>query len=95
ESSAGSSAFVEVWVWNFLLLVVVLTMPNTQDIFSRVAGSLSKLSYDRRDTFWPGINLVSGIGWKANTRWALISAILFVAGVLTLSQVSEFLYFQF
>lgn len=95
ESTAGSSAFVEVWTWNIVLLLIVLVMPNTQDIFSRFAGSLSKLSYDRRDTFWPAFKWVSGIAWKENSRWAFISAFFFVAGVLTLSQVSEFLYFQF
>ena len=93
--SAGSSAFVSVWVWNASLLVAVLVLPNTQDMFSRSNGSLSNLSFSKHDAFWPGHKWVSRFTWQPTTGWALWMAVLFVAGVMTLSQVSEFLYFQF
>lgn len=94
-SSASSSAFVSVWIWNVCLLVAVLVLPNTQDMFSRSNGSLSNLSFSKHDAFWPGHKWVSRFTWQTTTGWALWMALLFVAGVMTLSQVSEFLYFQF
>jgi len=33
--------------------------------------------------------------WRFNNRWAVVVAIASLAGILTLQQVSEFLYFQF
>jgi hypothetical protein len=35
------------------------------------------------------------MSWDYNNRWAIAVAVAGVAGILTLQQVSEFLYFQF
>jgi D-alanyl-lipoteichoic acid acyltransferase DltB (MBOAT superfamily) len=91
----SGSYFVEVWLWNIGLLFMVLILPTTQDIFSRVEGALSRDSWNTKAAFWPGFSAVSRWQWQANTRWALVCAVLFSFGLLTLGQVSEFLYFQF
>ncbi|MFT6896501.1 MAG: alginate O-acetyltransferase complex protein AlgI, partial [Paraglaciecola sp.] len=95
SSSMGGSDFIKVWLWVIISLIIVLVFPNTQDIFSKNSGSLNHLSFVKKDTFWPFYRLAKKIIWKQNLRWAFISACLFTLGILTLGQVSEFLYFQF
>ena len=91
----GAVYFIKVWSWILVLLTTVLVLPNTQDLFSKYQGSLSSLSYLKQHSFWPLFSWVQQRNWQQNSLWAAIIAVAFGFGVLTLSQVSEFLYFQF
>jgi alginate O-acetyltransferase complex protein AlgI len=94
-SPMGGANFIKVWLWVAISMVIVLFFPNTQDVFSKNSGSLSHLSYAKQDTFWPFYHIAKKLSWKNNLKWAFISACFFTLGIMTLSQVSEFLYFQF
>lgn len=93
--SNGGAVFVLTWLWSALLLVVVLTLPNVQDMFTQFNGTLSNLRYKTKNTFWPSYKLMCHISWSDTKKWAFISGAFLALGILTLSQVSEFLYFQF
>ncbi len=93
--SSGGKTFAMTWLWNIVLLSFVLTLPNIQDLFFKKQGTLSKFSYEEQNTFWPAKHITLGTTWSENRRWALFSGACFALGILTLSQVSEFLYFQF
>lgn len=93
--NGSGSFFIEVWTWNIVLLIAVLVLPNTMDMFKSVRAALVEKPNNNRDAFWPGITYFSRIQWKQSTGWALTAALALVLGMLTLSQVSEFLYFQF
>ena len=73
----------------FLLLLLVWIPPNTLEIMS-----LQKplLNIDQHDT--KSLNL-HGMAWKPKSRWAITTAFFAVLSVMSLTQVSEFLYFQF
>lgn len=94
-SHGGGEVFMLTWLWNISLLIAVILLPNVQDLFRRVEGSLSKLHYQAENCFWPAHNFISKLNWKQSTVWALFTGSSLALGVLTLSQVSEFLYFQF
>jgi D-alanyl-lipoteichoic acid acyltransferase DltB (MBOAT superfamily) len=93
--NGSGSFFIEVWIWNIVLLVSVLILPNTMDMFKNSNAALVEKPNNNKDAFWPGLKLFSNIQWKQSSRWALTSALALTLGILTLSQVSEFLYFQF
>jgi len=93
--SNGGKTFVMTWLWNFTLLVFVLTLPNIQDLFFKNQGTLNKFNYANQSAFWPIRQLILGFSWTDRRRWALFSGACLALGMLTLSQVSEFLYFQF
>ena len=93
--SNGGKVFVMTWVWITLLLTFVLTLPNIQDLFFKQQGSLSHLKYETKRTFWPYQRVFLTLGWSDTCKWALFSGACLALGILTLSQVSEFLYFQF
>ncbi|TDF37291.1 MBOAT family protein [Alteromonadaceae bacterium M269] len=94
-NGASGAIFVQTWAWIILCLAIAVSMPNTQDIFSRFNASLSNLSFDRTDACWPLLNSVQRFRWRSSKRWAFASALAFSLGILTLFEVSEFLYFQF
>lgn len=87
----GGTNFLFTWLWIGLSLAIVLTLPNLQDIFNTKKYSTSNYSYLSKDA----IGTLVKIQWNKTILWAIASAIFFALGVLTLSQVSEFLYFQF
>ena len=91
----GGADFIKAWLWIAVLLPVVIMLPNTQDMFSRARGSLSKQAFVNQHTLWPLHKLATRIRWSDSSRWALLSGVMLALGVLTLAQVSEFLYFQF
>jgi D-alanyl-lipoteichoic acid acyltransferase DltB (MBOAT superfamily) len=93
--SNGGKTFVMTWLWNIVLLIFVLTLPNIQDLFFKKQGTLSKFNYENQSTFWPARQFILGFTWSDTRRWALFSGTCLALGMLTLSQVSEFLYFQF
>ncbi len=79
----GGSAFVLAWLWIAALLAVSLACPNTQEIMGRMRPALD---HDGR-TGW--------LAWRPSRGWAMATAVVATLGVLSLAQVSEFLYFQF
>ena len=95
SNTQGGAAFVSTWCWILLLTTVSLCLPTTQDIFSRVTNSLDNKSFDTTDAVWPAFAVTKHWVWSPTSRWALLCAMAFVLGLITLGQVSEFLYFQF
>ncbi len=94
ESSSGS-IFILTWCWNISLLFAVIMLPNVQDLFCKVKGSLNQHSFQTNNTFWPTIGFFKDKPWSNSISWAILTGIALAMGMLTLSQVSEFLYFQF
>ena len=80
----GGSHFVYQYLWIAALLPVVMLAPNTQEILGR---------------FQPALNFARGaaprLSWRPTARWAAVAALLTVCGLLSLTRVSEFLYYQF
>lgn len=95
-SGAGSaSIFVKTWLWIGTSLIICTFLPNVQDLFSRVKSSLSDYSFTNKNSYWPMLHLTRKIIWRENKIWALITGFALAMGILTLNQISEFLYFQF
>jgi hypothetical protein len=91
----GGQDFVLTWLWITVLLIIVLVMPNVQDMFNWVRCSLRNQHFDTTDSVWPMLSRVRKLQWKASMGWATAGAACLALGFLTLFQVSEFLYFQF
>lgn len=70
--------------WIISLLGIAWLMPNTQQLMARYAPALETV------TAAPG-----GPIWRPNLGWAVVTGICAATAMLHLTQVSEFLYFQF
>ena len=84
-SGGGGAAFIGTWLWIIALFTVARVAPNTQEIMSRVGPALNFGS----DETHPRLS------WSPSAHWAIGIGCLAGLGILALSQVSEFLYFQF
>lgn len=91
----GGVVFVLTWLWVISLLLISLLMPSTHDLFRKQKGDLALENLDNRYAFWPLSDYFSSITWSPSTKWSIMCSTALVFGLLTLSQVSEFLYFQF
>jgi hypothetical protein len=81
----GGSQLVFAWVWSLALLGVALFLPNTQELM--------------RD-YRPGLDFApkgaaNRLRWRPSVAWAWAIGVLSAAGALSLSQATEFLYYQF
>jgi D-alanyl-lipoteichoic acid acyltransferase DltB (MBOAT superfamily) len=80
----------ERWLWLALLGLVVLFAPNSQNICSRFQPVLGVTEPSRHPGLFGG-----RLQWRPTTAWAVYIAVVFAASFLSLSTVSEFLYYQF
>ena len=81
----GGAQFVFQYLWIVALLPLVMLAPNTQEILGR---------------FQPALNfrvpqVSTRLAWRLTPGWAALVATVTVCGLLALSRVSEFLYYQF
>jgi hypothetical protein len=81
----GGSAFVSMYAWVIGLWGIALFAPNTAQFMGRTNPALD---YRR---FESGGNEF----WRPTPQWSAAIGILGACGVLSLTRVSEFLYFQF
>lgn len=84
QEGGGGAVFVMTWLWIVGLFLVAKFAPNTQDIMS---------AYDPALYFEP--SAPPRRRWRPSVRWAVGCGLAAGMGFLALSQVSEFLYFQF
>lgn len=86
----GGSQFVLTYLWVGALSCIALFAPNTQELMRRYRPGLD---------FHPAgneqVSATGAIAWRPSTRWGLAIGIVFACGMLSLTRVSEFLYFQF
>ena len=71
-------------LWILVLGAVVLCTPNIYQITSRY-----------RPALWEGTRGVSRIAWRASLAWTLATATLVILALVNMSNISQFLYFQF
>jgi alginate O-acetyltransferase complex protein AlgI len=86
----GGSMILTNYIWVLFSAAIAFTLPNVAQIFHKYDPALYE-----NDSVFRSIRGVSFMAWDYNNRWAIAVALAAVAGVLTLQQVSEFLYFQF
>lgn len=86
----GGAALVTNYLWVFSAGLFALVLPNVAQIFNQYGPVL----YESPKSF-TSFRQGRILSWSYNNRWAMAISIAFLAGILTLSQVSEFLYFQF
>lgn len=83
----GGSQFMSTYLWVIALSLVVFLAPNTQEI-------MRSWRLDLGETHAP-VGSQERFAWKPSIRWAVLMSVVTIAGILSLSHPSEFLYFQF
>ena len=86
----GGAMLLNNCLWLLAVAPIAFFMPNVAQIFHRYDPVL----YESERIF-AGHREAGILSWDYTTVWALVVAVAGVAGVMTLQQVSEFLYFQF
>jgi len=76
-------------LWLSVLFFAVHFLPNTQQIMNRYSPALG---FEK----WKSDNVINNWwNWQPIKRWSVLVSILAILALLNLTQVSEFLYFQF
>jgi len=86
----GGAVFIANYGWVLVSGAIALTLPNVAQVFHRCEPVL----YEHANSF-RGLREAGLLSWNLNNRWAIAVSVAWVGGLLTLLQVSEFLYFQF
>jgi hypothetical protein len=82
----GTTRFVLQYAWIGVLLPLTLFAPNTQEILGRFQPAL-----DFRGSAFSATRFA----WRPSPTWGMLAALIVTGGLLSLSRVSEFLYYQF
>lgn len=75
--------------WLLLMFVVAWGLPNVQQLLHRHRPAIQTYPGEIAPPRW------RRLAWQPSAGWALVTALLFVAALINLSRVSEFLYYQF
>jgi D-alanyl-lipoteichoic acid acyltransferase DltB (MBOAT superfamily) len=91
----GGSQFIYTWLWVVLLLIIVVAVPNTQQIMSRFEPVIHPHRADEQSELRLMARLYPALHWRPNSRWAVATGVAAALSVFAMSRISEFLYFQF
>ncbi|GAB6051314.1 MBOAT family protein [Magnetospira thiophila] len=83
------------YLWVVSLLALALVAPNTSQLMRRYRPTVNFYPRPQEDAIQPLGHWMLSLAWRPSWRWALGIALLAGCGILALSSVSEFLYFQF
>jgi hypothetical protein len=80
----SGTGFVSAILWSIVLLAIATTLPNSMQLMARFEPAL-------------GMKAVAGgrMLVALDARWASMFGFMLLAGVMSLNQISEFLYWQF
>ena len=75
-----------------VLLAIAVTMPNTQQWLARFSPAVDRPD---RTLLRPVQHLVDRVHWRPGVMWSVLGGAMAAACVLSLTRVSQFIYFQF
>ena len=80
----SGGGFVQAVAWSLLLLAIATGLPNSMQLMARFEPAL-------------GMKAVAPVRWQVvlNARWAAWFGLLLLGGLMSLNQISEFLYWHF
>jgi alginate O-acetyltransferase complex protein AlgI len=85
----GFDASVILCVGVILIYLLVLTLPNTEQMFHSYRPKLADKNLERSRTS------PTWLTWRENGAWAMFLGILFFVGIVLMQSKVEFIYFQF
>ncbi len=91
----GGDTFMMTWIWIAGLLPLTLLAPNTQQLMAKATPALAAYPGGTEHELGLLPRMPKGWTWQPSTGWALAAGITAAFGVLALTRISEFLYFQF
>lgn len=94
-SMESGSQFVFTYLWIAFLLPVALIFPNTQQWMAAFQPAFNEIHDQPSTTVFHNNIVMRLFRFNMSRLWALGCAGLSTLGILALSQISEFLYFQF
>lgn len=87
DTSGGE--LVAMYLWVATLLSIALFLPNTQELLERYCPVFeSRPVATTVDSAWR-------LRWSPSIRWAAVSGAMAFVGIISITHVSEFLYWQF
>ncbi len=94
--AAGAAELAAAFGWLALWLVLLWFWPTTQEIMRRYTPALDfvEAAPKRTPVFWID-QAKERVLWRPSTGWAVLTGLLFGLSLLHLTQISEFLYYQF
>lgn len=90
----GGVEFIQSWLWILIGFLIVFQLPNTWEIFASYLEDGDR-TIDLHDGLKNGYFAERLGQWTAGNRWAVGLGLMAVFSVLSLTHVSEFLYFRF
>ena len=84
----SGSQMIRMWSWITALLAIAWVLPNSQELLARYRPVLEM---NRNHTLTVPTRLV----WRLTPAWAIFAGALAFLGVISITHVSEFLYWQF
>jgi hypothetical protein len=94
-SLGGGAKLVFTYLWVVALLFIALLIPNTQQIMSNFKPSFSSFQSQPQYAITCGRIFENFLKWRPTVFWSIVAAVIATFGILALTSVSEFLYFQF
>ena len=91
----GGWVFVLTWLWVGALLLLALVAPNSVQLTRAYRPTVTRFAEVKLCAVQPFGRRVTGLRWRASAAWAAAISGIAATGILGLSSVSEFLYFQF
>jgi alginate O-acetyltransferase complex protein AlgI len=87
DSARMSLLNIEAWIGIGILLIIVWLMPNAYQVMSSFKPVLLTYEKMKIQATW--------LRWRPSRKWAATYAVMGALAILSLTRVSEFLYFQF
>jgi hypothetical protein len=91
----GGTQFIGTYAWLAVLLPIALFMPNTQEFMRKYRPALKVYKTVHSYGIRPLAGLTARFRWRPRPIWAGVVSVLGALGFLGLTNISEFLYFQF
>ena len=86
--SARETVEPDAVIWISTLLCITFFLPNTQQIMGKFQPALDANLGDKRE-------VPAWLQWKPNWKWAIGGGCIALLGVISITKVSPFLYYQF
>ena len=91
----GGAAFITTYAWVAALSGIAFLLPNTQEFMRSAKPAIAQFKAVPGGAIQGSPEFLRNLAWAPTRSWSFYNGVLTAVGLLALSRISEFLYFQF